>query len=82
MAIDKNMFLLGTAASAKELGISKVTAVCPVEHDFAYTESEKSWIEERQEAEQRALQINKNLTILNSDLVYSDKSSHTLHYLA
>jgi len=82
MAIDKNLFLLGTAASAKELGINKVTAVCPIEHDFAYTEDEKSWVQERQEAEQRALQINGNMTIMNTDLVYSDKSSHTLHYLA
>ena len=43
MTIDKNLFLLGTAASAKELGIGSVTAVCPVEHDFAYSEDEKTW---------------------------------------
>jgi hypothetical protein len=44
MCIDKNMFLMGTAAAAKELGIKKVTAVCPVEHDFAYSEGDMDWI--------------------------------------
>jgi len=47
MAIDKNLFLMGTAAAARELGIKKLTAVCPIEHDFAYTEDEKTWVMER-----------------------------------
>ena len=82
MSIDKNLFLLGTAASARELKIKSVTAVCPVEHDFAYSEDDKSWVQHRQETEQRAMQICSDLTILNTDLVYSDQASHSLHYMA
>ena len=82
MSIDKNLFLLGTAAAARELKIKNVTAVCPVEHDFAYSEDEKSWVQHREEAEQRALQICPDMTILESDLVYSDQPSHALHYMA
>jgi len=32
-----------------------MVAVCPVEHDFAYSESEKSFVEQRAEAEDKAL---------------------------
>jgi hypothetical protein len=82
MAIDKNTYLLGAAQLAQNLGIKKMTAVCPVEHDFAYSEDEKSWTQYRIEAEQKALQLNKNLTILNTDLVFGSNPSHLLHFAA
>ena len=45
MTSDKNSFLLGTAKLAKKHGVSSITAVCPVEHDLAYSENmEKNWI--------------------------------------
>ena len=48
----KNNFLVGTSKLAKKHGVSSLTAVCPIEHDFAYTENlEKSWILQRKEAE-------------------------------
>ena len=69
----KNNFLVGTSKLAKKHGVKNFVAVCPVEHDLAYTEAEgKTWINVRHEAEVSALSENKNLTILNTDLVYSD----------
>lgn len=79
----KNNFLIGTAKLAKKHGVKNLVAVCPVEHDLAYTETEgKTWVEVRHEAELSALNENKNLTILNTDLVYSDKPTHLIHYVA
>ena len=70
---DKNNFLVGTAKLAKKHGVKNLVAVCPVEHDLAYTEVEnKTWVEVRHEAETSALNENKKLTILNTDLVYSE----------
>lgn len=75
--------MVGTAKLAKKHGISSLTAVCPVEHDLAYTENmEKSWIVQRREAEQEALAENQKLTILNSDLVYGKDPTHIFHYMA
>lgn len=73
----KNNFLVGSAKLAKKHGVSSMVAVCPVEHDMAYTEDEfKTWLELRQEAEQSALQQCKQLTLMNADLIYSDKPTH------
>jgi len=72
MVGDKNNFLVGAARLAKKHGVDSLVAVCPVEHDFAMTESlEKSWVEIRQEAEQNALQQFKGITLLSTDLVFS-----------
>lgn len=79
----KNNFLIGTAKLAKKHGVSSLTAVCPVEHDMAYTENlGKTWIEQRREAEQAALAANPKLTILNTDLVYGKDPTHMVHYIA
>jgi len=60
-----------------------MVAVCPVEHDMAYTEHvSKTWVQVRQEAEQTALSHHKALTILNTDLVYSEGPTHLVHYIA
>ena len=79
----KNNFLVGTAKLAKKHVVKNTIAVCPVEHDLAYTETEgKSWIDVRHDAEQSALNENKHLTILNTDLVFSDQPTHLIHYIA
>lgn len=79
----KNNFLVGTSKLAKKHGVSTFTAVCPVEHDFAYTENHShSWISQRKEAEAEALAANPKLTILNTDLVYGKDPSYLVHYLA
>lgn len=45
MCPDKNDFLLGTAKIAKKHGIKNSVAICPVEHDLAYTDNaSKSWV--------------------------------------
>ena len=82
MTVEKNVFLHGTAKIAQKLGVKKLTAVCPVEHDFCYNEDEKTWVQHRQEAEQKALQDNSTLAILNTDIIYGKKPSHLLHYAA
>ena len=51
MTACKNNFLVGSAKLAKKHGVSQMVAVCPVEHDLAYSEAEASWVEKRQDAE-------------------------------
>lgn len=78
----KNNFLVGSAKLAKKHKLSNMVAVLPVEHDLAYTEHEtKDWVEVRKEAEQEALSVNKNLTLLSTDIVYSDKPTHLIQFL-
>ena len=77
----KNNFLVGTAKLAKKHGISNMVAVCPVEHDFAYSEDETTWVEKRQDAEKQALDANSKLSIINTDLVFGEDSSHIVHYM-
>lgn len=58
-----------------------MVAVCPVEHDMAWSETSQTWVENRQEAEQRALEANKKMSILSTDLVYGKDPSHMVHYM-
>jgi len=83
MCPDKNDFLVGTAKLAKKHGVKSLAAVCPLEHDMAYTEDQnRTWVQVRQDAEQSALSFNKNMAILNTDLVFSNGPAHMLHYMA
>lgn len=83
MTPDKNDFLVGTSKLARKHGVKSMVAVCPVEHDMAYTEDVKrSWVQVRQDAEQTALDCHQGLSILNTDLVFSDRPTHMLHYIA
>ena len=77
----KNNFLIGSAKLAKKHGVSSMVAVCPVEHDFAYSEDERTWVEKRQDAEADALAANSKLSILNTDLVFGPDASHVVHYM-
>ena len=47
----KNNFLVASSKIAKRQGVKQMVAVCPVEHDMAYSEDGKTWVEQRQEAE-------------------------------
>ena len=50
---------MGTAKLAKKHGVKNLVAVCPVEYDLAYTESDTGdWIYVRHEAELSALTEN------------------------
>ena len=78
----KNNFLIASSKIAKRQGIQQMIAVCPVEHDMAYSEDNKTWIEKRAEAEQEAISANPSLSILNTDLVYGRDSTFLTHYMA
>jgi len=41
----KNNTLAAAAQSAKKVGVQNLVAVCPVEHDMAFSESETNWVE-------------------------------------
>ena len=65
----KNNTLVAAADVAKKLGVGNMVAVCPVEHDMAFSDDLQSWISKRQEAEQKALSNNGKLSLLSTDLV-------------
>ena len=65
----KNNTLVAAADVAKKLGVGSMVAVCPVEHDMAFSDDLQSWISKRQEAEQKALSNNGKLSLLSTDLV-------------
>lgn len=59
MTSDKNNFLVATSKLTKKHGVKSVVAVCPVEHDLAYTEEiNKTYVDEREDAEAQALSDN------------------------
>jgi len=77
----KNNTLVAAANIAKKLGVENMVAVCPVEHDMAFSDDAQSWISKRQEAEQKALSNNSKMSVLNSDLVFSNDATHLVHYM-
>ena len=77
---DKNSFIQATSKLAKKHGVKKFVAVCPIEHELYWSEDKHTPIEVRDEAQQKALQANSNMTILNSNLVFG-KDSYLLHYM-
>lgn len=72
----KNNTLIATADVAKKLGVGNVVAVCPVEHDMAFSDDAQGWIEKRMEAEQKALDRNPRMSVLSTDLVYGSDPTH------
>ena len=77
---DKNSFIQATSKLAKKHGVSKMVAVCPIEHELYWSEDKHTPIEVRDEAQQKALQFNDKLTILNTNLVYG-RDSYLIHYM-
>ncbi len=78
----KNNTLVATSQVAKKMGVKNLVAVCPVEHDMAFSESKQSWIENRQEAEQKAIDVNgAKMSLLNTDLVFGSDPTHLIHYM-
>ena len=57
MAHDKNDVLKATARAAKENGVKRLIAVCPMEYDLYYSEEGVDPIEERTKAEEEAFNI-------------------------
>jgi len=81
MSSDKNAHLILAAKLAKKHGLTNFVAVCPFEHDLAWSEDDKSFYLKAQEAEKEALQANPNLTILKPCLTFGPET-HLIHYLA
>ena len=81
MSSCKNNTLNATAEVAKKLGVSNLVAVCPVEHDMAFSDDNQSWEAKRQEAEQKALSKNGKMSLLSTDLVFGSDATHLVHYM-
>lgn len=78
----KNNTLVATSQVAKKMGVKNLVAVCPVEHDMAFSDGKQSWIENRQEAEQKAIDVNgAKMSLLNTDLVFGSDATHLVHYM-
>ena len=45
MSSDKNSHLIAAAKLAKKQGVKNLVAVCPIEHDLAWSEDEKNFFE-------------------------------------
>lgn len=81
MSSDKNSHLVATSKLAKKHGVKNLVAVCPFEHDLAWSEDEKSYLEKVNDAESEAIQANSNLTLLKTNLVFGPQS-HFIHFLS
>lgn len=83
MTSDKNNFLVATAKIAKMHGVKNMVALCPIEHDLAYSEEAgKDFIAMRQESEAEALTANPKMSLMTSDLVYGEDAQYIFHYMA
>jgi uncharacterized protein YbjT (DUF2867 family) len=80
MASEKNNHLIAMAKLTKKHGIHRAVAVCPFEHDLAWSEDHKSYFDRVAEAEEEALQANPFLTILKPNLAFGPET-HLIHYL-
>ena len=78
---DKNNFLTATATMCKKLGVPKLVAVCPIEHELYYTEDVDTPHEKKNEAQFEALKHNKNTAIINTNLLFG-KNTYFMHYIA
>ena len=47
MTSDKNAVLASTARVCKKQGVSKLVAICPIEHDLYYTEDAQTPAEKK-----------------------------------
>jgi len=55
MSSDKNAHLLAASRLAKKHGIKNFVAVCPFEHDLAWSEDDKNFVEKTRDAEDESL---------------------------
>ena len=81
MSSDKNTHLQLVSKLAKKHGVSNFTAVCPMEHDLAWAEDNNCFYKQAREAEQAAFDINNDMTVLRTNLVFGPES-HLIHFLS
>lgn len=65
---------------AKKHGVKKMVAVCPIEHELYWSEDNHTPLEVRDESQQKAMQSNDKMTILNTNIVYG-RDSYIAHYI-
>ena len=80
MSSCKNSHLIAAAKLAKKQGVQNLVAVCPIEHDLAWSEDGKSFYEKTCDAEAEALAANKNLTLLKANLTFG-RQTHLINFL-
>lgn len=79
-AADKNTFIQSTAKLSKKLGVERLVAVSPIEHDLYYSEDKETPFDKKKEAQTKALSEFSNLVILNPNLVFGD-NAYFIRYL-
>ena len=80
MSSDKNSHLEVVARLTKKHGVSNFVAVCPLEHDLAWSEDDKSFYEKVEESEAKAMHSNSKMTLLKTNLAFG-KETHLIHFL-
>jgi uncharacterized protein YbjT (DUF2867 family) len=80
MSSDKNSHLLAAAKLTKKHGVNKLVAVCPMEHNLAWSEDEKNFHEKAEDAQNEALASNSDMTLLKTNLAFGPES-HLIHFL-
>ena len=80
MSSDKNSHLIAAAKLAKKQGVKNLVAVCPIEHDLAWSEDEKNFFEKTQDAEAEALAANSSMTLLRTNLTFG-RQTHLINFL-
>jgi uncharacterized protein YbjT (DUF2867 family) len=80
MSSDKNSHLQAVAKLAKKHQIKNLVAVCPFEHDLAWSEDRASFHQKTTEAEDAAIQSNNKMTLLKTNLAFGPQT-HLIHFL-
>ena len=80
MASDKNAHLEAVAKLTNKHGVPNLVAVCPIEHDLAWSEDDKSFFQKADEAEANAIASNPNMTIFKTNLTFGPHT-HLVHFL-
>mmetsp|Transcript_10994 Transcript_10994/g.18382 ORF Transcript_10994/g.18382 Transcript_10994/m.18382 type:complete len:109 (-) Transcript_10994:531-857(-) len=81
LSSDKNSHIEVVSKLAKKHGVRNFVAVCPIEHDLAWSEDSKDYFQKALDAEEAALQANPKATLLKTNLVFGEQS-FLLHYLS
>lgn len=81
---DKYKFFKDTCKIASDMMLYKLIALFPMEHEIFYPdESGKNPWERKTDMQQEIIDFYKaDLTMLNVNLIFGDKQSYMLHYMA
>jgi len=80
MASDKNSHLVAAAKLARKHGVKNFSAVCPLEHNLAWSEDSKSFHEKASDSVNEAASANPKASIFKTNLVFGPET-HLIHFL-